>query len=87
MIIDFLKEDILYIMNTFGIFQKQDILKEISPVTFIISGKTANKKELQDLKFNQEYELLFYNYDEITVRRNGKILNVYKGEKLGFDCI
>ncbi|WP_439425218.1 hypothetical protein ACKP2L_07400 [Oenococcus alcoholitolerans] len=73
-------------MGEFGIFQSSEILEKLSDARFVVSGKTANEKELQDLPFNEDYQRLFSPYDEITVRPDGQILEVYKGEKPSYDC-
>ncbi|MFT8469754.1 MAG: hypothetical protein ABF899_03990 [Oenococcus sp.] len=73
-------------MSDYGIFQKKELLDQIDPQHLIISGPTANEKELQDLPINPDYEELFGQYDEITVDPSGKILDVYEGEKPSYDC-
>ncbi|AVI94710.1 hypothetical protein ATX62_07475 [Oenococcus oeni] len=73
-------------MNEYGIFDKKDLLDGSSAEKLIVSGETANHMELQDLPTNENYEELFDEYDEITVQPDGKIIDVYKGEKPSYDC-
>ncbi|MDN6967884.1 hypothetical protein FCS83_04810 [Oenococcus sp. UCMA 17063] len=73
-------------MKEYGIFDKKDLFDGSSDEKLIVSGDTANQMELQDLPTNENYEELFGEYDEVTVQSDGKIINVYKGEKPSYDC-